>query len=112
LVFLQRHQISVVVLVVGYDLQNNVNTVGNALAANFTWTAAAHPNVTGETTSLKSGSIIDDVLVNNSGVNQVVTYTVTPTSQTGSCLGNSFTITVNVNPKAIFTAGPDLAVMC
>jgi hypothetical protein len=95
---------------VGYDLQNNVNTVGNALAANFTWTAAAQPNVTGETTSLRSGSIIDDVLINNSGVNQVVTYTVTPTSQTGSCLGNSFTITVNVNPKAIFTAGPDLAI--
>ncbi|KXK24181.1 MAG: PKD domain-containing protein, partial [Bacteroidetes bacterium OLB12] len=95
---------------VGYDLQNNVDVLGNALAANFTWTAAPHANVTGETTSLQSGSVIDDVLINNSGVNQLVTYTVTPTSQTGTCLGNSFTIQVNVNPKAIFTAGPDLAV--
>ncbi|HMR58519.1 MAG TPA: hypothetical protein PKC10_14440, partial [Cyclobacteriaceae bacterium] len=59
---------------------------------------------------MKSGSVIDDVLVNNSGVNQTVTYTVTPTSQVGGCIGNSFTILVNVNPKAIFTAGPDLAV--
>jgi autotransporter-associated beta strand protein len=95
---------------VGYNLQNNVNTLGNSLATYFTWTATAQPDVAGETTSLKSGSIIDDVLINNSGVNQVVTYTVTPTSQTGNCLGNSFTIMVNVNPKAIFTAGPDLAV--
>jgi len=95
---------------VGYDLQNNVDVLGNALSANFTWTAASHPTVTGETTSLQSGSIIDDVLINNSGVNQVVIYTVTPTSQAGTCIGNAFTIQVNVNPKAIFTAGPDLAV--
>ncbi|MCW5912187.1 MAG: autotransporter-associated beta strand repeat-containing protein [Cyclobacteriaceae bacterium] len=95
---------------VGYDLQNNVNTLGNSLASNFTWTALPHPDVTGETSSLKSGSIIDDVLINNSGVNQVVTYTITPTSQAGGCLGDSFTVLVNVNPKAIFTAGPDLAV--
>ncbi|MBX2917529.1 MAG: hypothetical protein KF856_19855, partial [Cyclobacteriaceae bacterium] len=95
---------------VGYDLQNNVNTLGNSLAANFTWTAASQPNVTGETTALRTGSVINDVLINNSGVNQVVIYTVTPTSQVGACLGNSFIIQVNVNPKAIFTAGPDLAV--
>ncbi|MBX2893854.1 MAG: autotransporter-associated beta strand repeat-containing protein [Cyclobacteriaceae bacterium] len=95
---------------VAYDLQNNVNVLGNALAANFTWTANAQPNVTGETTALRSGSVIDDVLINTSAVNQVVVYTVTPTSQAGACLGNSFTITANVNPKAIFTAGPDLAV--
>ncbi len=95
---------------VAYDLQGNVNALGNVLASNFTWTALSHPDVTGETTSLKSGSVIDDMLVNNSGVNQTVTYLVTPTSQVGGCLGDPFTILVNVNPKAIFTAGPDLAV--
>ncbi len=95
---------------VNYNLQNNVNTLGNNLPANFTWTAAPHPNVTGETTSLKSGSIIDDVLVNTTTSNQVVTYTVTPTGQAGGCPGNQFTIMVNVNPRAVFSAGPDLAV--
>ena len=96
--------------IVGYDLQNNVNTLGNILPANFTWTAASNANITGETTSLKSGSIIDDVLVNITTSDQTVVYTVTPTSQSGGCVGNAFTISVTVNPKAIFSAGPDLAV--
>jgi len=96
--------------IVGYNLQTNVNTLGNNLASNFTWTATPQPNVTGETTSLKSGNIIDDVLVNTTTTNQVVVYTVTPTGQVGGCLGNPFTISVNVNPKAIFTAGPNLSV--
>ncbi|MBX2913240.1 MAG: PKD domain-containing protein [Cyclobacteriaceae bacterium] len=96
---------------VGYDLQNNVNTLpGNGLLANFTWTATSNPNVTGETTSLKSGSIIDDVLVNTTTSDETVTYTVTPIGQAGGCAGNPFTITVKVNPKAIFSAGPDLSV--
>ncbi|MEQ8364378.1 MAG: PKD-like domain-containing protein, partial [Cyclobacteriaceae bacterium] len=96
---------------VAYDLQNNVNTLpGNGLLANFTWTATANANVTGETTSLKSGSIIDDILVNTTTSDQVVTYTVIPTGQVGGCQGNPFTITVTVNPKAIFSAGADLSV--
>ncbi len=95
---------------VAYDLQNNVNTSGNMLAANFTWTATPNANVTGETTALKSGSIIDDVLTNLTTSNQVVVYTVTPTGQVAGCVGNPFTISVTVNPRAIFTAGPDLTV--
>ena len=96
---------------VNYDLQNNVNTApGNNLAANFTWTATPQLNVTGETSSLKSGSIIDDILVNTTSVNQIVIYTVTPIGQTGGCAGDPFSIQVNVNPKAIFSAGPNLAV--
>jgi len=96
--------------VVNYDLQNNVNTSGNMLAANFTWTATPNANVTGETTALKSGSIIDDVLTNTTTSDQVVVYTVTPTGQVGGCVGNPFTISVTVNPRAIFTAGPNLQV--
>ncbi|MEP2667488.1 MAG: PKD-like domain-containing protein, partial [Cyclobacteriaceae bacterium] len=96
---------------VAYDLQNNVNTLpGNSLLANFTWTAAANANVTGETTSLKSGSIIDDVLVNTTTSDQVVVYTVIPTGQVGGCQGDPFTITVTINPEAVFSAGPDLSV--
>ncbi|MGE0590583.1 MAG: PKD-like domain-containing protein, partial [Cyclobacteriaceae bacterium] len=95
---------------VNYDLQNNVNVSGNVLASNFTWTAAPNANVTGETTSLKSGAIIDDVLTNTTTVDQVVTYTVTPTGQVGGCQGNPFTIDVIVNPRAIFSAGPNLSV--
>ncbi|MBN8575810.1 MAG: autotransporter-associated beta strand repeat-containing protein [Cytophagales bacterium] len=95
---------------VGYNLQTNVNTLGNNLPANFTWSAVPNSNVSGETTALRSSSVIDDVLVNTTGVNQTVVYQVTPTSQVGGCVGDPFTIQVNVNPKAIFSAGPNLAV--
>ncbi|MEQ8304739.1 MAG: PKD-like domain-containing protein, partial [Cyclobacteriaceae bacterium] len=97
--------------VVAYDLQDNVDTApGNMLPSNFTWTATPNANILGETTSLKSGSIIDDVLVNTTTVDQTVTYTVTPTGQVGGCAGDPFTITVTVNPRAVFTAGPNLSV--
>ncbi|MBX2898903.1 MAG: autotransporter-associated beta strand repeat-containing protein [Cyclobacteriaceae bacterium] len=96
--------------IVGYNLQTNVNTLGNNLPANFTWSAVPNANVSGETTALRSSSVIDDVLVNTTGVNQTVIYQVTPTSQVGGCVGDPFTIQVNVNPKAIFSAGPNLAV--
>ncbi|MGE0772134.1 MAG: PKD-like domain-containing protein, partial [Cyclobacteriaceae bacterium] len=94
----------------GYNLQNNVNTSGNNLPANFSWIAASNANVTGESTTVKTGPIIDDVLINTTTSNQTVVYTITPTGQTGGCVGNSFTITVTINPKVIFSAGPDLAV--
>lgn len=69
----------------------------------FTWQATANPNVTGETTTLTTGSIINNTLVNTTSVPQVVTYTVTPTSTTG-CAGQSQTVSVTVNPKPIISS--------
>ncbi len=40
----------------------------------------------------------------------MVSYTVTPSGQVGGCAGDPFTITVTVNPRAVFTAGPNLSV--
>ncbi|MBL7850760.1 MAG: T9SS type A sorting domain-containing protein, partial [Cyclobacteriaceae bacterium] len=94
---------------VNYDLQNNVNTLGNGLPSNFQWSAAANPNVTGESTFGQLTNMITDLLINTSFVPQLVTYTVVPTGTNG-CLGNVFTISVTVNPAAQLTAGPDLAV--
>ncbi|NJN41197.1 MAG: PKD domain-containing protein, partial [Flammeovirgaceae bacterium] len=95
---------------VGYNLQNNIITFGNNLASNFSWIAAANPNVTGESTFAKTGPIIDDVLTNTTTVDQIVVYTVTPSGQVSGCFGNPFTINVTVNPKAIFSAGIDQSV--
>ncbi|MBY0433978.1 MAG: PKD domain-containing protein, partial [Cyclobacteriaceae bacterium] len=90
-----------------YNLQSNING-NNALPSSFTWVAAANPNVTGESTSLQTTSTISDVLVNTTFIAQTVSYTVNPTGLNG-CAGDAFTITVQVNPKAQITAGPDLA---
>ncbi|MBS1978980.1 MAG: T9SS type A sorting domain-containing protein, partial [Bacteroidetes bacterium] len=93
---------------VNYNLQTNVNTLGNNLPSTFIWVAADNPSISGESTFAQTTSSISDVLVNTSFVPQVVTYTVNVTGTNG-CAGAVFTITVTVNPKAQITAGPDLA---
>jgi len=80
---------------VAYDLQNNINTLGNSQAANFNWIATSNPNVSGESLSNRTTAEINDVLINTSGTNQTVIYTVTPTG-TNTCPGNNFFVSVTV----------------
>ena len=75
--------------------------ITNAVGSTFTWVAAENINVTGESTSPQSGSTITDVLTNTSGVQQIVTYTVTPTGTGNSCVGPNFTVTVTVDPLPV-----------
>ncbi|WP_082035976.1 DUF7507 domain-containing protein, partial [Pedobacter lusitanus] len=80
-----------------YDLQDNVSQTtsgGNAVPATFTWTVAQNTSVKGLRNG--SGNKINATLINTSHTVQQVIYTVTPTSITGGCPGNSFTVTVNV----------------
>ena len=67
----------------------------------YTWTI---PAVTGGVTGGASGSgaSIQGTLINLTNTVQTATYTVTPTS--GTCLGNSFTVTVSVNPSPTIPA--------
>jgi gliding motility-associated-like protein len=76
------------------ELNSYTSLSGNT----YTWIAANNPNVEGESTLLQNTTSIGDVLTNNTTSNQVVLYTVTPTSQHG-CVGASFTITVTVQPS-------------
>ncbi len=85
--------------IVGYDLQANVTAV-NGMASNFTWVAANNASVGGESTSIKTGPVINDVLTNVTGSNQTVTYTVTPTGTNG-CQGNPFTIDVLIHSQPV-----------
>ncbi|WP_293787409.1 PKD-like domain-containing protein, partial [uncultured Pedobacter sp.] len=82
-----------------YDIQNaNINNTtngGNAISASFTWTINSNSNVTGATSG--SGNTINQTLINTSNVAQTIIYTVTPKATiTGGCVGNPFTVTVNV----------------
>ncbi|MEQ1585104.1 MAG: PKD-like domain-containing protein, partial [Cyclobacteriaceae bacterium] len=83
---------------VNYDLQNNISSLGNSVTSTFSWIAATNPNVSGESTTPKTGSIINDVLNNVSNIDELVTYTITPTGANG-CLGNLFTVTITVQPE-------------
>ncbi len=85
---------------VTYNLQNNVNTLGNGFSSNFTWVAAPNANITGESTVAQAGPIITDVLNNVTNADQVVVYTVTPTGTNG-CAGNPFTVSVTVQPEPV-----------
>jgi PKD repeat protein len=102
-------------LAVGYNLQDNVNAPpGNNLASNFSWYVAVdNTNVNGESLLARNGTIISDILINvhpSNNTNQTIAYTVNPVSQGNSCAGDPFTITVDINPRAKISAGPDLAV--
>ena len=52
--------------------------------------------ITGATSGINQASIVQ-TLTNPTGVAQTATYTITPNS--GNCSGNTFTLTVTVNPK-------------
>lgn len=71
----------------------------------YTWEVADNPNVTGESRVIAGVSNISQTLVNTSNTPQTVTYTVSPTSgEAGACPGNSFTVSVLVNPQPSITA--------
>ncbi len=78
-----------------YNLQNNI---GNGVPSNFMWVAANNPNVTGESTVSKYSTYLNDTIINKSGVAQNLIYTITPTGFTAGCQGNSYTLTVTINP--------------
>jgi|GEM_PF-2520311 len=89
-----------------YDLQDNVNTLGNAVTSTFEWNAVDNNNVSGENLTTINGGIINDVLANSTNGTEVVTYSVTPTSMEG-CVGPAFTVDVNVLPLPILNPALD-----
>ena len=77
-----------------------VNAILNAnIPSNFQWFVSINnPNVTGESLLTNTNNVIADVLINNANTNQVVIYSVFPTSIQGNCIGAAQTITVIVKP--------------
>ncbi|HMO40269.1 MAG TPA: hypothetical protein PKE17_12730, partial [Saprospiraceae bacterium] len=73
------------------DLQQQIQ---NGLSSTFTWTVAANPNVSGASDG--NGAFITQILVNTTGSDQVLTYTVTPTATNG-CKGADFEVEVVVD---------------
>jgi gliding motility-associated-like protein len=74
-----------------------VNLAAN-VPSNFEWFATDNPQVEGESTTTQVTPVINDLLTNESGVGQLVVYTIVPTSIQASCPGAVQTISVLVNP--------------
>ena len=83
----------------------NINLTAST-PSTLTWTVGmVTGGITGATPG--SGNTINDILNNpNPSLAGTVQYIVTPTSTTGSCTGNPFTITVTVNAPPVITSQP------
>lgn len=77
-----------------------VNTILSAnVPSTFSWFVSVdNPDVTGESIQTSTNSIINDILTNTSSSNQVVIYSVFPTSIDGNCVGEVQTLAVTVKP--------------
>lgn len=69
----------------------------------FTWSAADNLNTTGESVIIQQSDTLKNAIINNSTVDQVVLYSVTPTGTDGTCLGSTQSINVTVNPAPVVT---------
>jgi len=80
----------------------NILLTSHADSTTFTWIASgSSPLVTGFSNSTAPGTLISQLLQNNSTINQTVTYRIVP--QTRGCPGDSVNFTVTVLPT------PDLS---
>ena len=88
----------------GLNLTTNVPST-------FTWVATDNPNVSGESTTTQSGSIINDQLINLTNTIQTITYTAYATSDAayGSCTQTE-TITITLNPAITLNDPSDLII--
>ncbi|MES2284032.1 MAG: PKD-like domain-containing protein, partial [Bacteroidota bacterium] len=85
-------------------------TLTASLASTYTWTLGG---ITGGITGAGpgSGSVINQLLNNPNPSPGTVPYNITPTSTSGGCVGNIFTLTAMVNPKPLVT-NPSTATIC
>lgn len=94
---------------VDYNLQiDNIDALGSGLLGNtFSWTVADNANVSGEMPGPGPHILpaINDILINNSSVDQPVVYTVTPSSSS-NCAGTPFTVTITVRPEPVLAVTP------
>ncbi len=76
----------------------------------YTWIATDNSNTSGESLALQTTSLINDQITNNSGVDQLVVYQITPTNTVTGCLGQTFNYTITVRPVATVSQQPNQTV--
>ncbi len=81
---------------------NLADLVSNMDSLDWTWYATANDSITGETTTASSASSITDVLTNVTAGDEDVIYYAIPSAKDGSCIGDTITITVTVQPEPVY----------
>ncbi len=76
------------------------------VAAGFNWFATNNININGESTTIQTTNLINDLLVNTSNSVQQVDYQAVATSIVNGCASPIFNIVVFVNPLPLVTNGP------
>lgn len=86
-----------------FSLQTVVDNAsgGTGVSSTFAWQAANASGAEGESTTIQTTNSITDLLINTSSDRETVVYTVTPASANNACVGNSFTVSVGVDPEPV-----------
>lgn len=82
---------------VSIPLSSNVNS-------SYSWIAADNLNTSGESITAQSANPLSNTITNSTSSVQTVSYTITPTSTAGSCLGTPQIVAVSVNPGPTMTS--------
>ena len=86
----------------------NISLTSNISSIGYTWVADDNVTTTGESASVQSTSVINDVIVNNTGVSQLVSYTVTPYDCFATGLEQAVIITVEPSPILTLTTNGNI----
>lgn len=78
--------------------------ISSNIPATYTWIANDNPNTTGESLTIQTGDTLLNTITNNTSVVQTVTYIITPTAISGTCMGLPTTVTITVNPTPEMTS--------
>ena len=79
----------------------SITLTSSEASTTYEWSAIDNPNVSGASTTTQSGTTISETLINISSIDQVVTYTVTPSA--AGCVGNPIIVNVTVKPIPTIT---------
>lgn len=82
------------------------------VASSFTWIATDNTNTSGESVTTQTTSTLNNTITSSTGNTEIVIYTVTPTSTTGTCAGPAQTVSVTISPTPIVTVTPNNQTLC
>ncbi len=82
------------------------------ISASYSWIAADNLNTTGESLTPQSANPLNNTITSTATSIQVVSYTVTPTSTVGNCVGTGQPVSVTVNPTPMLSSGLGTFYLC